>query len=161
MTAAVGCFAIGIASSILWYRSFTRCDGTWAGHPYSSIYSAEGRIVVRFTGNPFKDSPRFRELIHNFKVDPLEPPVAGAFFYPREPEEPWWEKESVLGFAWHETPPGATWINFPHWAPIVLSAILGLALAFKLPVRFGLRCLLIVTTLFALLLGAGVFLYRR
>lgn len=160
MMAAAGCLAIGIACSILWYRSFTRCDGTWGAHPYSVIYSVEGLIVIRFTGNPFTDPPCFRELIEHFEVEPIGQDERFAFL---EEDEPWRVVKSVLNFDWQEVPrgSGATWINFPHWAPIALSAILGLAFAFKLPIRFGLRGLLIVTTLLAMLLGAGVFLHRR
>ena len=162
MMVAVGCLAVSVACSILWYRSYASSDGTWAGHPYASIHSAEGRIFIRFTGNPFTDPPRFRELIQRFKAEPLvQPSAEDPYLYLREAEEPWWEQESVLGFAWLEEPPGATWINFPQWAPILVCALHGFAFAYKLPFRFDLRSILIVTTLLALLLGVGVYLYRR
>ena len=133
---------VGIAA--LWARSYHTSDGTWSGAPYASFYTIRGLVVVRFTGNPLADPIRYDELWQRWGAEPVGPQTKPV----------WYEEESVLGFAWRELPPGATWISFPHWAACVATGAAGVALAWGRRVRFNLRGALIAMTLVAAVLGA-------
>jgi hypothetical protein len=141
-------FVIGCAAfCVLWWRSGTYCDGTWSARPYTSIYSAKGLIVVRITGNPFIEHINFAELWRRISVEPLASPNERYLYddiIAHTDEPPWWEEKAFLGFAWLEEPPGATWINFPHWAAVLVCGAGTMLAALKRPLRFSLRTALFI-----------------
>ena len=59
---------------------------------------------------------------------------------------------STWGFGVKRYPIGWA-VAFPHWLPVLLSAILSVALGVRPRVRYGLRTFLIATTIIAVLLG--------
>jgi hypothetical protein len=121
----------------------------WSGHPYASIYTADGKVFIRYTGNPLTDPIDFAEMWSRRSSALLYDSVAslyGAYLIEREP---WYEKKSFIGFAWFEEPPGGTWIHFPLWAPLAAIGLLGTCFALNWKPRFSLRALLLATALVA------------
>jgi hypothetical protein len=129
-----------IGLGLLWWRSYTWSDGTWSSSPYTSVFTANGKVIVRFTGNPFNDPIDFAELWRRIAVEPVNPPSTDSYYdaVPQAVQPTWWEKESVMGFAWLEKPPGGTWINFPLWAPMAVLGGVGVCAWFKPQMNLGL-----------------------
>jgi hypothetical protein len=136
--------------AVLWARSYRVADGSWSGKPYASLHTVRGLVIVRFTGNPLVDPIRYGELWQRWGTETVEPGKANV----------WYVKESVLGFAWRELPPGATWISFPIWAACAATGLAGAVLACGRRMRFSLRGALIGMTVVAVVLG-GVAMAMR
>jgi hypothetical protein len=139
-----------LAIGALWTRSYTWYDGSWTSAPYASFMSIRGLIIITFTGNPLKDPIHFSDFSRHWDSRKLE----------HYEDPPWWEKESLWGFACLEPPPGRAWISFPHWALTVFLGLLAAGLALGRRLRFSIRNLLMITTALALLLGVAVYTFR-
>jgi hypothetical protein len=150
----------------LWIRSYHWQDYAHCPLPGKSINPSVRRLVRLPDGTEFEPAPRMLTMSSgrgrlSIRAGEANPYRSGIF--------PWgWglERTSVDNLIPSTSRPRPRWdytsdrfgryILFPHWAPALVFAALAAAFGVRLPNRFSLRTLLILTTLVAAILGLVV-----
>jgi hypothetical protein len=120
----------------LWVRSYWRIDeliGT-GSNTYLKMSSERGRITYGWGWSP----------LSIFNVDDLWREVS----YPDDQPIP-----GILGFYYGPLPGGITFVRFPYWFLVFVTAATAVSPWCTWRWSFGLRTLLIVTALVAMVLG--------
>ena len=162
IASAALCLLFCAAFVVLWVRSYRWVDSAHCPLPGESVDSIRKRWVRRPDGTRFVPSPKMLTMTSfegriSVYAGEDQPGVSGWF--------PWgWGMDTYyIGDNQRRTRPLPMWqydahlygryVLFPHWAPALLFAFLGVPIGVRRPYRFSLRTLLIASTLVALILG--------
>ena len=140
---SVGCGIASLPLILLWVRSYNRF-GTTDRFVVASNVEMAAEIYHGQMALIFSNSPHLQGSFANWLID-----------YPAQNGN---KLPGIEGFALKRTPKVGDVCMFPFWFPVTLAVVAGAVPWLRW--RFGLRTLLIATTLLAVVLGILVYMSK-